>query len=251
MAGIAAAAAAASHVTPGQREKAIADAAAAVSVHSVFLIHAEQPLLLMCHHTGVPIVGVRVLPIVWAVALNTSTAWPVRHSCQFHPTDSTCVIVSAMTLASIMPEHRLNFEYASQYMLWLLQAYAANQGKEEKASSAPAPSSSDAGPPREASTYSPPDWAGPPTGYENLAFEVCLIITGLLHCCNWYLCRETYSQHSASLQGTGRTLVKVPGNVLHLTACICLFAGVTLCTVAFFILTLFLKYPHAILPVAD
>lgn len=59
MAGIAAAAAAASHVTPGQREKAIADAAAAVSLHPVFLTHAEQPLLLTCHHAGVLIVGLR------------------------------------------------------------------------------------------------------------------------------------------------------------------------------------------------
>ena len=45
------------------------------------------------------------------------------------------------------------------------QAYAANQAEQEKAKSAPAAANSDAGPPREASTYAPPDWAGPPTGY--------------------------------------------------------------------------------------
>ncbi len=48
--------------------------------------------------------------------------------------------------------------------LCLLQAYAANQAEQEKARSAPAAASSDTGPPREASTYAPPDWAGPPTG---------------------------------------------------------------------------------------
>ena len=47
----------------------------------------------------------------------------------------------------------------------LSQAYAAKQAEEEMAKSAPAAASSDTGLPREASTYAPPDWAGPPTGY--------------------------------------------------------------------------------------
>ena len=50
----------------------------------------------------------------------------------------------------------------------LAQAYAAKQAEQEKASSAPAAASSDTGPTREASTYAPPDWAGPPTGYHSL-----------------------------------------------------------------------------------
>ena len=45
-----------------------------------------------------------------------------------------------------------------------MQAYAVNHRHEERLSAAPAPASLDAGPPREASTYAPPDWAGPSPG---------------------------------------------------------------------------------------
>ncbi len=65
--------------------------------------------------------------------------------------------------------------------LCLLQAYAANQAEQEKARSAPAAASSDTGPPREASTYAPPDWAGPPTGY--LLFRPMDLLHPSAFCC--------------------------------------------------------------------
>ena len=87
MAGIAAAAAAASHVTPGQREKAIADAAAAVSPHPVLLTHADHPLLLTCHLTGVLCSSSRY---IYSIA-----SAPQLSEC--HHTDSSCVTVLVMT----------------------------------------------------------------------------------------------------------------------------------------------------------
>ena len=90
MAGIAAAAAAASHVTPGQREKAIADAAAAVSLHPVFMTHAGQSLLLTCHHTG-------VLCNLGGCSRHIYSMASAPQQSKCYHTNSSCVTVLAMT----------------------------------------------------------------------------------------------------------------------------------------------------------